>query len=460
MSAPIFAPSQGTSRYAWGLVLAAALWSVGPLVSQAEAMVLEDAVGGAVAAAPELEQSRLEVARAQVGLAQARGERLAYGAEVNVGNRFGISGILGPNGSQTANAPLANATLSASWPAFTGWRLEKGIEQAEASLASAEARLDDSTQAIALSATEAYWQAARAVLGLRLADYSLDKAKVARGMANSLVITGSRHSTELDRATLTVLDQETEKVRARETEARARIELGRLLRREVKPGEAMVAGGEPEAVWLVARKPMPGLDQVWAEAKNKRPDLKLASAQTASAYAQVGIAQSQRWPQANAITAYQHGNNPFIATSQNRSVLDSFVGTFDVRLNLSYQLFDNGAIGRNIESSERAFDAAVASASATEQRAKAEVADALVQQEAARDRLALSRSASELSEKVLKYMEIRYSLGFALLTELNDSRVSTVGARRRAIDAAIDWRLADARLARAVGRLAGQRGTR
>jgi outer membrane protein TolC len=185
----------------------------------------------------------------------------------------------------------------------------------------------------------------------------------------------------------------------------------------------------------------------------RRPDIRLARAELAMRDANVGVAAADRWPKLELASLYQYGNNPFFATSQNRSVLDQLVGTFNAQLSLTYNLFDHGVISRNIQSrifehsqSEQALAAAVA-------KAELEVRSARRRLELAERRVKLGVRNEALAKRNLDWLQTRYRFGYVRLTELNESRVNFVDSRNQRLDADIDRQVALAALHKALGTL-------
>jgi len=423
------------------LWLLAALTAAGP-----GALSLDDALGIAVAQSPAVRQAGYEASKANVVAEGARAEQLSYGASVNVLNYAGVPGLFGPIPPQFVYAPVANATLLARAPLFTGYKVTHQIAQADAGVQASRANADKVRQDLVWQVTDAYWQARRSELRAAVQADAVVKARGARDMVRTNSRIGTASANELDRVEVTLLNEESEHLRVQDEAAQTRNTLAGLLRRDLAGVALMDPPAPRDAV-------PPAVDDVLARARANRPDLRLAQAQLDQQQAAVGAAQGDRWPQIDLTTAYQHGNNPFNPTSQNRNVLTSFVGQWDARLNLSYSLLDNGLIARTIDARALEAQAAQAGLEATERQAEVEVRQALGRLDLARRRLAIGERSVALATKNLKWLEGRFKFGYAVVTELNEARQTLKVASNQRIDALIDYQLAGAALDRATGSL-------
>jgi multidrug efflux system outer membrane protein len=440
------------------MALAVALSTQPPaLAAQPQpALTLGGAVREGLAQDPRLRQAELELQRTLVGLEGARAEQLQYGADLAVGNWTGVTGLLSTAPVQPMSVPIANAQVMARWPLFTGYRLDRQIDAAEAGALSARARLDQARQATIYEVLEAYWSTRRAELKAAVQQEAVRRAREAWEIARAIAREGQGGAREAERAEVAALMAEGEALRLEAEAARARDRLATLLRRDLT-GVALSDG-------VGSALPSPP-DPIGPAALEQRPDVRLARAEVALRAAGVGVAAADRWPQVEVASMYQHGNNPFFATSQNRSVLDRLVGTWNAQVSLSYHLFDHGVIARNIQSRTLEQGVAEQTLTATLATAEAELRAARRRVALAERRVALGQRNEALARRNLDWLQGRFRAGLARLTELNEARVSLVEGRNQRLDAEIDRALARAALHRALGTLEApnprpQEGTR
>lgn len=429
------------------LAAGALLLSAAP-ARASEGLTLAEALRQALVRTPAIAQAEADVAKARLAIEAARAERFTYSADLSVGDRFAVSGLGGSQAAQTTNVPLVNGTLQSRVPLFTGFRLTSQIAQADAALRAAEGRLDQQRQAVMAQAVDAYWQLKRAQLRETIQDAAVAQASRVRRDVEANIRAGRVGASERDRAEVSLLNQETERLRVQAERELAEVTLASLLGR----GPEALALDEPPPPGALPA-PVSSVPAALETAERERPELRIARANLALAQAGVGIAKADALPQLDLVSAYQHGNNPFIATSQARGVLDQFSGTFDVRLNAGIHLFDHGVIRRNVARAE-ADERAASEALATARRAvELEVRQALSRYQAAEQRFALAGRSVKLAEQALDYVSKRHGFGYALLTEVNEARLDAVTARSNRTDAQIDRTLARAALLRATGLL-------
>ncbi|MEB3285759.1 MAG: TolC family protein [Candidatus Sericytochromatia bacterium] len=415
--------------------------AIAAIAPSTDILTLELAVKEALRREPLLHQAELDLEQTLVGLEGVKAERLQYGGDVTVGNWAGLTGLMSHNPVQPMNVPIANAQLMARWPVFTGFRLSRQIDAAEAAVRASRARLEQARQDTILAVLESFWGIRRAELKLDVQREATTGARAALRIAKEMIKTGRAPAWEVERAEVAALTAEGEALRLEAEVARARDQLGALLQRDM-------TGVVLDAAFPGAVTPM----NVPAEAAfDRRPDVRLARAELAIKQADVGVASSERWPKLELASLYQYGNNPFFATSGNRSVLDRLVGTFNAQINLSYSLFDHGVVGRNIHArtlecaqSEQALVALLA-------RAEVEVRAARRRLELARRRVSLGTRNEALAKRNLEWLQTRYRFGFVRLVELNESRVNFVASKNQRLDAEIDRYLAMAALYKSLG---------
>lgn len=422
-----------------GLILAAAVSSTGPLT-------LGEAVSSALSRDPRLRQAELDLERAGVAEAGARHERLQYTGDISAGNWTGASGLFSGTPITPMSVPIGNAEVGARLPLFTGWKIDNQIAATEAGVTGARARLDQARQDVVYGVTEAFWLARRGELRAAIQAEAVEKARQARELVRTNVAIGKASAAELDRAEVALLNEESEHLRLTSEGERARDQLGILLQRDL----TSVPLADPRGVAVV--EPLPG-EAGLRQALDARPDLRKALADVAAQRATVGVASADRWPQFEVLSSYQHGNNPFFATSQNRSVLAGFVGTWNAQVNLKYHLFDHGVIARNIEARTLELAAAEQALETARRGAEIEARQARRRLDLADRRLAIGARAETLAAKNLRWVEGRFKFGYALLTELNEARGNLVSARNQRLDSEIDHRLALAAMRKALGRL-------
>jgi outer membrane protein TolC len=438
----------GLRRAALAAATLTVLLSAGPALAD-DVLTLQEALAIGLERSPQLRQATTEIEKAGLAVTEAQSQRFSYSGDLALGDRAGVSNLLSNQAIVGGNTPIANGTIMAKVPIFTGFKITQQITQAEAGAELARARVDQVRQQTVWSITEAYWQARRAELRARILNEATNQAKQARQVVRASFDIGRASAQELDRAEVSLLTQESDLLKAQGDVELARDQLATMLQQDI----ARMRLSDPPSIVEASMVPGITVERALEAAMANRPEVRMAKAQVAAAKASVEVAQADRWPQVDLVTAYQHGNNPFIATSQNRDVLSSFVGTWDARLNLGLHLFDNGVIARNIQRSQADVAAAEQALETARRTTELEIRQAHRRMVLAGRRVALGTKSETLATKNLTWIEGRFKFGYALLVELNEARVNVTSARNQRADAQIDYQLAEAALAKAMGQL-------
>lgn len=407
---------------------------------------LSDAVSDCLNASPTLRQAELDIMRANVALDSARSERLTYSADLAIADGYGANGLFSSGPVTAGQTPTANAQISARVPLFTGHRIERGIDEAQAAVDSSRAQRDQTSQAAIWDVSDAYWAACRAELKYTIATDAVAQATQARDIVRASKVIGRSGDGEVDSAEVALLNQQGDQLRADDDRLVARDRLSALVHCDASKA-ALDAPPPPDDL------PPPGLADAVKLAFARRPDVRLALARSDAAIAERDVATSDRWPQLALEGVYQHGNNPYDPAAQARVVLNQLSGDAYARLDLTYHLFDQGVITRNIKAKQLAADQSDQGIVAVQRTATLEVTEAIERLVGARRRLELGRRSVNLARQNLLYRQNRFRFGYALLTESNQARQNLVVSDNQRADATIDLALARAALARATGTL-------
>lgn len=414
-----------------------------------DVLTLNEALAIGLAHNPAVQQAQSDIEKAGLALGDAQSQRFQYSGDISILDRQGASGLLSSQSVVAANTPVANGTLMATVPLFTGFKIQNQISQAEAGGVLAHAKAEQARQDALYQITEAYWQARRAELRARIQNEATNQARQSRQVVKASFVIGRASAQELDRAEVTLLNNESDLLRASGDQELARDQLATLLQEDI----SHLRLDDPSSIVEAAIGPEVTLDQALTQAMANRPSVRMAIAQVTMARSAVEVAKADRWPQLSFVTAYQHGNNPFIATSQNRDVLNTFVGTWDARLNLGVHLFDNGIISRNVARNEADVAAAQQALETVKRQTELDIRQAHRRMSLARRRVTLGEKSEQLAAKNLTWIEGRFKFGYALLVELNEARVNLISSRNQRVDAQIDYLLAEAALRKAMGTL-------
>lgn len=408
----------------------------------AAALSLEDAVARVLATHPEARVATLQRQGAELGVLDASSARFSGTAEASVVQRHAQGGIGATTGT-TSDQNAVNGTLGLTVPLFMGGKITHGVRAAEARLAAARAQEQTMVAELTYQVTQAFWALRRAELAEEVQRSAAEAAQTTLALTRTAKSLGRMGPADIDRAEVNQLNAQGEYLRAGSETRQARTALASMLGLEASE----LAIAEPTATPSFA-----ALDALVAPAR--QPELAAAEAQLLAAREEYEAAGGDRWPSLALATTYQHGNNPYDATLGARNLATSWSGTWEARMVLSYNLFDNLYPGGKVNRALARAEASVLEAQATMEKTRRQVALALgrarVRVADARSRLTLAEQSTRTAERSLTWVQTRYQQGYASQFEVTEARTSRLTAGLARVNALIDMRLAVAELARAL----------
>ena len=404
--------------------------TVCPKAADAAPLSLADAVGVALCANPQTREvwANARAQAATLGTAEAAWLP-SLGATAGVG--------VTRSGGVAYDQKTLGASLS--WLVFDFGGRSASIESARQLLGAANATRDSTVQSVFLSAVQAWYQVHGQRTALEAARESEKSAELSFKAAAARHQAGAATAADELQAKTAWSQAQLNRI---QTEGNLRTAEGNL---------ANVLGRDAHRP--VAITPLPAidpparfeedLDRLVEAARSRRPDLKAAEAQVASARAGVDVARAGGLPSLS------------LAASANRSRLDEgpSANTGTVGLTLTVPLFTGFSTNYKIRTAEAQAEA----------------------KESARDRIALQVaqdvwnawqslqtsiqsvrttgdliSSAEAAEKVARG---RYEAGVGSIIDLLSAQSALASARQQRVQALYGWNIARATLAQAVGAL-------
>lgn len=420
----------------------------------ATALTLESAISMALASHPDAVIARTQVAQAGLGVADLSAQRLQLSADASVLGRHAQTGLLAENvAGTTTDQTGINGTVGLTVPIFTGGKLMQGLRAAERNRDAATHQALMTRADLTYEVTRAYWNLARQEALTQVQQETIVQAQRALALTKASYGLGRLTPNDVDRAEVDALNTQDALLRLQAQAEEARVRLAVLV--GLPATEVRIAPDSPRALASLEGPsevtPQAGAWPDVYRALEAHPRVQAAQARVEAAKASVAAAHGDRWPQLALITTYQHGNNPFDPLSGARG-LGSFSGTWDARLSANLNVFDNGRIGREVARAEGELAIAEATLAKTRREVRSSIDIALIRARNAQQRLALTGKSSGVAAKTLTWMETRFAQGYSLLVEVHESRRSLLTARTQRIEAEVDYQIARAELALALGR--------
>ncbi len=317
-------------------------------------------------------------------------------------------------------------------------RYRAAQESAQAQALSAQAAADD----VALQAREAFFNYARARAALFVANSGLAQSQAQRRDVVALVSAGTLARVEQMRADAQVATAEVALARAQGAVAVARTVLRSLLHR---PGDQDIAIGEDF-------RPMPPLaeskDQLLARALQQRKELVALRTMTRAHEHRASAENSNKLPKLSVLGTFDYANpNPAIDPYE-----EEWKHSWAVMGSLTWSPSDFAAAGHRAGQAEADRAQTLADLQALEDALRREVASAYEDYLASRQAMESALTGILAAEESYRVRREQFRAGAAVATDVIDAESELRRARLELINAAIDVRIARARLDRAVGR--------
>jgi multidrug efflux system outer membrane protein len=413
-SAPVPAQWHAPLPHGGSLVSLADWWR------QLDDPLLVELIAAAEAASPNLASAAARVAEARSTRVQA-GAALLPNLDGTLSASRGVSGSSLGSGatsssssSSTAIAPLTTlqAGLQSKWEIDLFGRLRADRDSAEQKLNSATAKWHDARVAVAAETANAYFAERACQQQLRVAKSDAESRGETARLTDLSARAGFTAPADAALARASASDAS-----GRLTQQRAQCAVQR------KALVALSGIDEPTLEQKLAASPtqralpvVGSIASVPAEAISQRPDVYAAELGVASASADVGSAEAERYPKLSISGSIGRMQ---IRTSGFRESLDTWtIGP----VSLTVPLLDGGARAANSDAAKARYTEAVSLYRANVRQAVREVEEALVNLDATDARTTDADAAVKNYQASFDATQARYSSGLASLFELEDSR--------------------------------------
>lgn len=403
-----------------------------PLQAQAQSLteVVQNALSiypGVLSAKAKTEATRSDIERARA----AHYPQISYGF---TRNNY-ASGSLPSTVEANTQSPSVKLNL------WSGGRIEAEATRAEALTRGSESQEAMTRDEVALLATEAYINWARAIAMLELATRNFDAHKITLEDIRKISkadkgrrIDFQQAQVRMDNAALAKLARETDVAVAHQRLSRfwTRSALKQPMGLNEVLGESGPLGAVPVS-----------MEQVMAGVSDELPSIAQQKAQVEAAQQAIRVAQAQYWPVVDVAVSRQLNT----ATSPSRN--DTLT-----QLQLNMPLYNGGAVSAQVKAATSQLTAA--QLALDEARLLAQERAALSYHEwlAAQARAAQGESQAGVSEKVVEGYRMQFRLARRQLLDLLNIQSESFGYQSAATTAVYDEKIARARLLSAMGGLA------
>jgi outer membrane protein len=435
---------------------ACSLLSTQPLVGapQADAqtserVTLEQAIERGLANSrriAELEARQAVATAAEAGRSAAKQPALALTGGYTRTNHVTEFGITVPGQSPRIIYPDVpdnyRARLDVQWPIYTSGRLDALERAARAEREATGEDLSAARADLRLEITRAFWALVTARESERVLARSLDSIDAhVRDLQNRLQ-QGLIPPNDVLTAEAQRSRQRLFAIEAANTRAIAEADLRRLF------GIDGVTRIEPDGGLDVVPLEGPDVERLVADARAQRPERRALADRAAAANERIDAAQAAARPQVAVAGGYDYARpNPRIFPRA-----AEWADSWDLSVNVSWSLWDGGR--SRADRAEAAASARAAEARVLEfdRQVAFEVQQRRLEADSSRAAIAAATDGLRAATEALRVVEERYRAGVATNTDVLDAQTALLQAELDRTRALANARLADARLARAVGK--------
>jgi len=349
-----------------------------------------------------------------------------------------------PEPVQLSEVILNNYTfkLSLQQPIYTGSKLVSSRNSAEYSTASSELEFDNEKNNVAANIQIAFWNLYKAIQVKKITDNVLNQTEQHITDTKNFLINGLATTSDLLK-----LEVQNSNAKLQQLEAANNIELARVSFNRILglPLDSKTGIMQDEVIYEQKQFELSSLTN---EALGNRIELKSLDYKLRSASENISVVKSAYYPLISLISNYYYANpNLRIQPPE-----DVFHGTWDVGVNLSWDVWNWGNTSAQVRQAEQTFVQGKINYEQLKESIELEVNQNYLNASYLEERIAVSKTAVEQAKDNYKVTKEKYDVQLATSTEIVDAETSLFQAETNYTNAVVDYRISLVRLYRSVGK--------
>jgi outer membrane protein len=328
--------------------------------------------------------------------------------------------------------------LDLQWPIYTGGRTAALERAAIAERQASGHDLDQARADLRLETTRAFWALVTASEAARVVAESVKRIEAQLGDVRARFDAGFLPPNDVLTVEARVSQQQTLLIQARNQRDGARAELARLM------GAPVDADFDAEAT---LDTPAAAAATPLASASSQRADRLALSLRSDAAAARVDAARADSKPTIAVVGGVDMARpNPRIFPRK-----DAWEDSWDLGVNVTWTLWNGGRTSAQIAEARHQLDAARARLAELDSQIALDIRQRRLDIESARAQVTTAAAALRSAAEARRVVAERFSAGVATTTDLLDAQVDQLEAELDRTRALASVKLAEARLARALG---------
>ena len=380
---------------------------------------------------------KISEADSSVAKAQKDEAKASRWLSIDYTHKTARGGYYDPDPSSSQYAPRNSHTngFTASIPLYTGGKLSGTIEQAVQNYKSSEYGVDESYQAVKLSATNGYYAVLQAIDTVKLSKDSVERLSAHLQNVQAQYDVGVVAKVDVLRSQVELANAEQNLIKAQNAYDLAVADLNNII-------------GLPHGTELNVTESLQyskydnPMENCINFALANRPELFQAEAGIEAAKAAVKVAKSGYMPQVAA-----SASNDWSSTSWPGDDNQNW----GVGVSVSMNVFDSGVTAAKVNASEASLYKAEETYRQTKDSVQLDVRNNYLSLREAEKRIATSKVAVDSAEEDYRISQLRYQAGVGTNIDVMDAQVALTQAKNNYVQALYDYNTSSAALAKAMG---------
>ena len=380
---------------------------------------------------------KISEAESSVAKAQKDEAKASRWLSIDYTHKTARGGYYDPDPSSSQYAPRNSHTngFTASIPLYTGGKLSGTIEQAVQNYKSSEYGVDESYQAVKLSATNGYYAVLQAIDTVKLSKDSVERLSAHLQNVQAQYDVGVVAKVDVLRSQVELADAEQTLIKAQNAYDLAVADLNNII-------------GLPHGTDLKVTESLQynkydnPMENCINFALANRPELFQAEASIEAAKAAVKVAKSGYMPQVAA-----SASNDWSSTSWPGDDNQNW----GVGVSVSMNVFDSGVTAAKVNASEASLYKAEETYRQTKDSVQLDVRNNYLSLREAEKRIATSKVAVDSAEEDYRISQLRYQAGVGTNIDVMDAQVALTQAKNNYVQALYDYNTSSAALAKSMG---------
>lgn len=359
-------------------------------------------------------------------------------------------GVRQPDGSFRLIYPdipdVFRTRLFAQWPIYSGGRTGALERAAEAEARAVDAELEAARADLRLEVVQAYWRLATAEESVRVLEEALARADAHLRDVRARFDAGFVPPNDVLTVEAQRSSQEVQLIEARTLREAVALELRRLIGVDPDTPLAVVDPLDGPAAEFMAVEA--GSPDAINGAIDQRPERQALAARLESAQDRIAAARAGRLPAVNLAGGVDYAR----PNARIFPLTDEWRPSWDVGVNVTWTFWDSGRTAAAIAEARAAAEAARSRLADLDERLALEIRQRLLDLESRRAAVRAATAGVQSAAEARRVVSDRYQAGVVSNTEVIDAQVALLQAELDRTRALANVRLAEARLARALGR--------